>query len=113
MLFNCAILHPTCAIFPIAISQDHAYVVSMWDDRQFARPVFSIHRQLGIVLQLSWSPVKSGCLALLSQEAPYLRLIDLPCGTEDFHSELYSDDSFVNTLGFRHCYSGQPGNCVE
>lgn len=99
-------LHPTHPL-----PQDHnAHIVSIWDTRHFSRPLFSLSRHPGNLLQLEWSTARSSCLGVLTTESPFLRFIDIPSGTEEsFNSELYSDDSIMNSLRIRSCFLAEKG----
>ena len=93
------------------LPQDHnAHIVSIWDTRHFSRPLFSLSRHPGNLLQLEWSTARSSCLGVLTSEVPFLRFIDIPSGTEEsFNSELYSDDSIMNSLRIRSCFLAEKG----
>ena len=93
------------------LPQDHnAHIVSIWDTRHFSRPLFSLSRHPGNLLQLEWSTARSSCLGVLTSETPFLRFIDIPSGTEEsFNSELYSDDSIMNSLRIRSCFLAEKG----
>lgn len=103
---TCPHPHPTHPL-----PQDHnAHIVSIWDTRHFSRPLFSLSRHPGNLLQLEWSTARSSCLGVLTTESPFLRFIDIPSGTEEsFNSELYSDDSIMNSLRIRSCFLAEKG----
>lgn len=81
--------------------------VYIWDVRLFSKPVYSFSRSVTIE-RLSWLPTRPDCLSIVSKEAPYLHLVDIPSLTSSSDAQQEISDLYMEHLsthmGDRHPY---------
>jgi hypothetical protein len=86
--------------------------VYIWDLRHFGKPVYSFTRSATIE-RLSWLPTRPDCLSIVTKEAPFLHLVDIPSLTSSSDPQQEISDLYMEHLSThmqdRHPYYDTKG----
>ncbi|KND02899.1 uncharacterized protein SPPG_01978 [Spizellomyces punctatus DAOM BR117] len=97
---------PTKAVLGIATDPFHAHrfasfaednIIRLWDARNTTEPALTFNAEFRTgITQISWSPIRSGCLAAVGKDSPALKVWDIQeTITTDYISSTISRSSSV------------------